>query len=569
MIKTWPLAFLLATFGICRDSAVRIASREGFDPPLIGMRERLLVEDLRDGTVDGMVDNDTFRPMGRLAVDPPAFSGTLTFSAARLVTQIPDATWEGEGFTWFPRFSLGMISHGNVLIPVQRGLIRCGEQNESVWNIIVGAGRIWTEVSDDGWARASFPFTLTTNGVGQARNGLATFVWQGSELSQVFIQSSQETTPADDYIPGDLYAMVPVDFEPVTWPDADQIIVAYTSECAARLPVRPWSELDDADALKAMFTQGLSDTDQSAGAVVVDGVIYLQPCATRTGPYPFPHQMRHGVFSVTKSLCGALSMFYLAQRYTEDVFEARIGDYVPELADHPGWRGVTFSHALNMVTGTRGSEEGMDIYPFIVARNAQQKIHAVAALPNAPPAPGQVFNYASTNFFVLSYAMNEYVKRREGADANYWDQVVEDVLRPIGAHTLVVSRTIEYDGAPGIPILGWGGYPTVDEAAKIACLLHQEGLFEGQQLLHGDLVRQALGRQPWSYFVDFYRHSFWLDEEVFVGCPLRVPHMSGHGGNMVGICPSGIVFIRFGDANQYEIAPLVRTCESIRASCRP
>ena len=54
--------------------------------------------------------------------------------------------------------------------------------------------------------------------------------------------------------------------------------------------------------------------------------------------------MRHAVYSVTKSMAGALSMFYLAERYEVEIFDALIPEYVPALRDHPAWQGVTFSH---------------------------------------------------------------------------------------------------------------------------------------------------------------------------------------------------------------------------------
>jgi hypothetical protein len=41
-------------------------------------------------------------------------------------------------------------------------------------------------------------------------------------------------------------------------------------------------------------------------------------------------------------------MFYLAQRYGEAIFDERITDYVPVLANHPGWQSVTFSNVLNV-----------------------------------------------------------------------------------------------------------------------------------------------------------------------------------------------------------------------------
>ena len=55
-------------------------------------------------------------------------------------------------------------------------------------------------------------------------------------------------------------------------------------------------------------------------------------------------------------MTGALALFYLAERYGENIFDEFVTNNVPALADHPAWQGVTFSHTLNMATGTEGSE---------------------------------------------------------------------------------------------------------------------------------------------------------------------------------------------------------------------
>ncbi len=75
---------------------------------------------------------------------------------------------------------------------------------------------------------------------------------------------------------------------------------------------------------------------------MVDGTIYLHPPQTHHGPYPYPNDMRHGVWSVSKSMTGALALFYLEERYVEVVFDALITDYVPALADHPAWEDNLF-----------------------------------------------------------------------------------------------------------------------------------------------------------------------------------------------------------------------------------
>jgi CubicO group peptidase (beta-lactamase class C family) len=331
--------------------------------------------------------------------------------------------------------------------------------------------------------------------------------------------------------------------------------------------------LDVSEWSRTEFLSGWNTVDVSAAALLIDGVLYVQSVGSRgAGPFPYPQSMRHGVFSVTKTLGMGLSMFYLAQEYGERLFDALITDYVPALARHPGWSGVTLEDALGMATGTHGGDTGDDIVPFIRARTAADKLAAVGQLPDSPPRPGEVFNYASTNFFVLSYALNQYVKARAGPDADYWLMLREDVLRPLGIENLPIQRTIERDGELGTPIMGWGSYPNVDEAAKIAQLLRDEGLLRGRQLLNRNKVREALHRTSVAGYDagngQRYLHSVWLMPADAGPCRVQVPTMNGHGGNQVSILPSGLIAIRFGDMNNYDINPLVRTAERYRSSCR-
>ena len=81
------------------------------------------------------------------------------------------------------------------------------------------------------------------------------------------------------------------------------------------------------------------------------GVIYLRPCETRYGDFPYCEEMRHDVFSITKSLGALVSMLHLAEKYGDDVFDLKIKKYLPVTADHDGWDDVTFADALNMATG--------------------------------------------------------------------------------------------------------------------------------------------------------------------------------------------------------------------------
>ena len=217
---------------------------------------------------------------------------------------------------------------------------------------------MWEESADAGYSRGTFLLTFTDNFVGQARNGLATFVFNELEVSPVAFQITQETAPNEEYRRVDFSALVPVTWEPGCPAGTDATLAAFDQEVATRVPLRPWSALANAAASQATSRDGHADTDLSAVALLLDGQLYQQEVATRSGPHPWPEWMRHGVFSVTKTMGLGLSMFYLAQRYGDGVFDERITDFVPELAAHSGWQGVTFENTLNMVTGVVGAERG-------------------------------------------------------------------------------------------------------------------------------------------------------------------------------------------------------------------
>jgi CubicO group peptidase (beta-lactamase class C family) len=358
-------------------------------------------------------------------------------------------------------------------------------------------------------------------------------------------------------------------YQPKTFEDSKKIIQQHYRTIESRLPIYPLQKIDHESKLAHLFDKVIvSKASTSLGALVVDGNIYLHPPQTRHGKYPYPYEMRHGVFSVTKSMVGALSMFYLAERYGEEFFNERVTDYVPLLDNQPGWQGVTFSNAFNMVTGTRGGDGGEMLAPFVYASTADEGIKAIIDLGDSPEVPGEKFNYASTNTFVLSYAMQKYVEKKEGKGVYYWDLVRENVLKPINAEYLTVQHTEENDGSKGIPIIGWGAFPTVDETAKIALLLLNEGNYKGQQLLHKGKIREALNRTEWTGYENYiswsgngvpgsYNHSFWSHDVITEKCSVKISYMAGHGANYVAFFPSNVILIRFMDEMDRDFDPLV------------
>ena len=544
-------------------------------PKLTHPRDQLTVEHLLEERSFPLTDMSFF---ARPEWGQPAtrhFSGILSFEDTEILFPIERAYYSGENI--FPGITLDFISHQGELIPIRDEILVDRLSTHSSWNVLVGTGKVWHEEEDGEWNRASFPLSLTDSYIGQVRNCVATFVYKKDSVSNVCLQCSQETADLNDQQVGNIRVMLPAEYQPQSYADSLSVIEKRNRLKSGRLPVSPLSSIDRDHEIadyfeKVMYTQAPT----SLGAVLMDEKIYLHPPKTRHGLYPYPNEMRHAVYSVTKSMTGALALFYFAERYGDEIFDARITDHVPALADHPAWQGVTFSHTLNMVTGTEGGEGAGHLYEILIkARTAEEAIRNIAGLGDYPGEPGESFNYASTNLFVLSYALQNYVEKKEGKAMPYWELVQENVLVPLGIENFALLRTVEADGSEGIPILAYGAWPTLDEAAKIALLFSKEGNFKGQQLLHREKCREALGRTAWKGYSTGndprgknYRHSFWAAEVRANGCNVDVTYMLGYGGNYVWFFPSGVIAIRFMDEYDLDFKELVKGVERIRSSCQ-
>ena len=108
---------------------------------------------------------------------------------------------------------------------------------------------------------------------------------------------------------------------------------------------------------------------------------------------------------------------------------------------------------------------------------------------------------------------------------------------------LPMIHTRETDGSRGIPFMGVGAYPTVDDAAKIAQLFQDGGHYEGQQLLHqakseAALYRSGLTGSPtgksFAYGDQAYNLIFW-----------RINHRTVGGHFFPGAFPVGVGVTQF------------------------
>ena len=569
---------LLLMVGVVGPSHGQLATAPG------GERDQLSVAELSvtPSEPGRPLHNDYFMPVGSSGEPLHDLTGRLEFPATRMHQTFT----YGPSYAWFPGVSVTVTSHKGHLLPLQRDITH-DTSGSSAWSIIFSPGRVWSEDVDGGKSRASFPFTLVGPYYNDAHNGLATFVYDQHSISQVRIQIVQESANWNRFY---AWGQLTVEFAPTDVANRELWVKAYDEELARRLTVKPWSELESQTAENSLgaFNNWGEMEKISVSGLLIDDVIYARPCTTKFGPYPYCAEMRHGLFSVTKSMGALLSMLRLAQKYGDDVFELKIRDFVDVTAAHSGWDEVTFADALNMVTGVgdlshdpQSSSFGEDhtdlFFEFAEqSRSAKEKLRTAFSGGHYRWGPGQVFRYRSVDTFILAAAMDGLVKHNEGPNTNLWDLMTEEVLRPIGVESMPMRHTLESDRSRGVPILGAGIYATLDDVAKVSRLLLNEGRFGGEQLLNAEMLRRALfdghtlgkatprvdtGKQLHYYM------SLWHLRLNTGDCHATVASMIGYGGNVVQLLPNGMASFYFEDGNSSSLTELARAAHSVRPLC--
>ena len=566
------------------------------ETPPSGGRSVLTVADLMAAQDAGEmpVQNAAFMPLGSHAPARHRFEGTLRIPEFALRAALAATTQKAPnllpGQALFPGVELQFFVHDGYLVPVRRGIIR--PQTGASWSqIIVSPGRVWSESGDNEFWRASFPFILVNHYFNNSHNGIATFVFDDAKASSLRLQITQEAAPWAVY---DMWGQTPMSYLPQAITARADLAHIFAEELARELPMRAWSELSaiaEADSVSAIIHQQGSSEGVSAAGLIVDEVIYAHPCHARYGDYPYCRYMRHGVYSVTKSMGAALTLLRLAEKYGPEVFDLKIVDYINvdvRHVSHDGWRDVTFAHVLSMATGIgyrsrvreplkfEANEDNPILLRWLEVLSAEEKLSmALSVGDDYPWGPGEVARYDTMHSFILSAAMSAFLKSREGRDADLWDMVQREVLEPIGAYHVPIMRTVEDDNARGLPIMGFGLYLRIDDVAKISQLLHDGGQYGDRQLLHSGRLAEALYQtekrglptngsgQGHEYQLSFWMKSFSDNHD----CETWLPKMMGYGGHIVMILPNRTTAFRFADNHHYRARDLALAAHDVRPLC--
>lgn len=134
----------------------------------------------------------------------------------------------------------------------------------------------------------------------------------------------------------------------------EDLIASFEFELADRLAWRDWSELEEKFGSEFLsdFDAGIEPKLVAASGLIIYNEVSVYSMNTAYGDYPYPREMRHGVWSATKSLTGLVTLLRMAQKYGDEILDYKVRDYFHVTADHDGYDSVTLRHALSMATRT-------------------------------------------------------------------------------------------------------------------------------------------------------------------------------------------------------------------------
>jgi CubicO group peptidase (beta-lactamase class C family) len=551
-------------------------------------RNLLTYDDLMTGSASAPVDDSAFALPEAAMMPGVVFEGRLKLPTS---TQggyevIQDDLNYGANTArlQLPDFDFQFVQDGSFLIPAIQGLVFTGHP---YWNYIVGVGRIWQEDGDQGYARASFPFTLVERNANCTHNGVMTFLFNGIQVSPVRYQITQETCL---YFKFDMWGQMPATYIAESIPQAEDLIASNKVELANRLPTKPIEVLatdyPQSNVNLSRFGGGITPRHLTSYGLLINGINYVSGCRTRYGQYAYCESLRLPSYSTAKSAFAAVALMLLGQKYNPGVYNLLIKDYVPESVSATGdWSAVTFRNALDMSTGNYDQsgfevdEGGPVMSSFLDVESYADKIRIAFLFPFRQ-APGQKWIYHTSDFFIATRAMNNYIVEQEGSGTDIFNIVRDEVYIPQHLSTGALT-TLRTDNNPdGVPFGGFGLFLTQDDIAKIALLLNnQNGSIDGTQILEPNLLAASLQQNPDDRGLNTtgvptfkYRNGFWAkewtpSENRKFTCIFWTPFMSGYGGISVVMMPNGSTYYYFSDNNEFDWYNAVNESNKLSSMC--
>ena len=338
-----------------------------------------------------------------------------------------------------------------------------------------------------------------------------------NDFSEAEIKAQHFTIPAKSFINTDT----------VPWPYGDKIVDSIPSVIdQSKLNLAVDNAMNAIKDGKPAYTRAV--------LVIYDGKIVAEKYA--------PGFDRNTVmlgWSMSKSLTGTMIGILIKQ--------GKLKVDMPAPVDE--WKGndkekITLKNLLQQTTGLDYVEEYDR--PSDVTKMLFSKGDMAAYTANRPLqyTPGTVFNYTSGNSNILS----RIIRKTVGED-NYTSFPYTALFHKINAYSFMLEPD-----ASGTYIGSSYSYGTPRDFARFGLLYYNKGIWNGEQLLPPDWVKDATVSCTASK-LHWYGYQFWLNgldendttKRKFNDVPADLYYCSGFGGQGVFIIPSKkLVVVRMG-----------------------
>lgn len=499
------------------------------------------------GTTDQTFSTAAFAPNN---TNTPAntFEGRLQISGTPTFDKNYGVTGDfPSGYQDWPLFDKQFVQDGNRLIPVDRGHSFIGS---GAWSVTAGVGAVWDEAGDNGYTRASFPYTLKENNANCEHNGVATFLFKNDgSISNVQVQNVAETCTFYGF---DFYGTLNGTYTAQTVGNKQDVIADRNAVEADRIPTKPLADLaaDYPGVDLSNYGYAIDPADLNGYSILVNGTSYVDGCTTRYGTHPYCNEKTVGIYSFTKSIHAFMVVAALEKRYP-GFKNQLIKDLVPECSDSR-WNGVTVENALDMATGNYNSsryevDEGSSAIVngfFIPTTRSARADFACNGWPRKS-TPGTYHVYHTTDTELVSYAAAKYVNNLQGGEA--FSDIMVPIYERIGLSHYIrgIQRTSDTQDA-------WGGYglsATLNDVVRVSQYLRDEAASAGD--LDAGMVNDVLSGASKGLYAQLsnfnYDNGFWryhvgaATDMSACGSQTQVPVMSGYGGHTTIIMPEVII----------------------------
>jgi hypothetical protein len=562
---------------------------------------------------------------------PPidSFQGTLTLNAVKTTGEFTDiydplayksatANWQHLPPTGAPStattLTMQFVQNGSWLIPVVQGLVYTNPgallitsaSNGAQWNYIVGPGRVWSETSDNGYSRASFPIALSENNQNCVHNGEVTFLFSSTKSPNISNVVYQITTETCEYWQFNMWGTLTASYTPQTISNAVTLENNMATEIANRLPVEPFTSLatdyPNSGINLSSFTAGYASGTVTLYGVYINGVNYISTCTTRYGNYAFCNDLRVPSYSTAKSMFVETALSRIGQQFGSGTYNVLLKTWVPQYTDGGTWTSTTFQNMSDMASGNYDSsgfetdEDSTDENDFIAAASyccgtttgtgtASSKVYqAFHLFTSTTTTPGTLWVYHTHDSFLLTSAMQAFVQSNIGASSDIFTKAVTDVYSPLKLSQggLTMMRTSDQttlctpaSGAVGCPVGGYGMFLIADDIAKLGnFFFNGGGVINGVQVQDPARENDTMMRTsnlglvtPDSGFYSgtppvantyHYHNEFWdkywttteFPNDGFT-CQFWVPFLSGYGGISVVLLPNGGVYYIYTESGDF------------------